>query len=147
MLAYEEGVIDSLICPFFGEGCNIVGRSKHARHFGIPNAAAGIMGYAAMASLALWGGAKPSAQRPLRSAALAGIASAAAAASAFLLWEQKAKVHAWCFWCISSAVVNWIIFPLSAVDLRSSGKHLAVRERSTTSNQHSALKATHQHQT
>ena len=49
MLAYDQGLIDSLVCPFFGEGCNIVGRSEHAKHFGVPNAAGGILGYAAMA--------------------------------------------------------------------------------------------------
>ncbi len=59
MLAFDEGLLDSLLCPFFGEGCEIVGRSQHAKHFGVPNAAAGAVAYAGMAALALWAGDKP----------------------------------------------------------------------------------------
>ncbi len=53
-------------CPFFGQGCNIVGRSSHATHLGVPNAAAGAVGYAAMAALALWAGGEPPERRPLQ---------------------------------------------------------------------------------
>lgn len=111
MLAYEEGHIDSLKCPFFGEGCNIVGRSEHARHFGVPNAAVGAVGYAGMAALSLWKGR-------WQNRALAGIALAATGAGAFLTWEQKTKVRAWCFWCLSSAVLN---VALAALSLTPSG--------------------------
>jgi uncharacterized membrane protein len=116
MLAYDEGLIDSLICPFFGEGCNIVGRSEHAKHFGVPNAAVGAVGYAAMASLALWAGDKPPRRRPWQPLALTAIAGGAAAASAFLVYEQKAKVRAWCFWCLMSAGINATLLPLSLAD-------------------------------
>ena len=39
----EEGLLEKLWCPFFGEQCAKVGRSKHARHVGIPNAVVGDM--------------------------------------------------------------------------------------------------------
>jgi len=118
MLAYDEGLIDSLICPFFGEGCNIVGRSEHAKHFGVPNAAVGVLGYAAIASLTLWAGDKPPERRPWQPLAATGIAAAAAGASAFLTYEQKAKVHAWCFWCLTSAAINFALVPLTVLDAR-----------------------------
>jgi uncharacterized membrane protein len=106
MLAYEEGLIDSLVCPFFGEGCNIVGRSEHARHFGVPNAAVGAVAYGVLGALALW----PECDRPtrsgLRTLGIRMIAAAATAASAFLVWEQATKVRAWCFWCLTSAAIN-----------------------------------------
>jgi uncharacterized membrane protein len=116
MLAYEERLIDSLVCPFFGEGCNIVGRSAHARHFGVPNAAVGALGYAALATLALWSGDQPPARRPWPALAVGAIATSAAAASAFLTWEQGAKVRAWCFWCLTSAALNAAILPLALGD-------------------------------
>ena len=81
MLAYHEGWIDSLVCPFFGAGCNIVGRSKQARHFGIPNAAVGALGYAVMGMLAAAGGKLTSKPERLRRIGLAGTSSAAALAS------------------------------------------------------------------
>ncbi len=89
MLAYHEGWIDSLVCPFFGEGCNIVGRSKQARHFGVPNAAVGAVGYAAMGSLALAGGKVPPKIERLRKIGLAGTSSVAALASAYLTSSMR----------------------------------------------------------
>ena len=115
MLAYEEGLIDSLICPFFGEGCNIVGRSEHAKHFGIPNALAGAVGYGIMTALALW----PQAERQVwHEITLSSMAAAAAAAGAFLTWEQKSKVHAFCFWCLLSTTLSFTIAPLAMADLK-----------------------------
>jgi uncharacterized membrane protein len=113
MLAYDEGLLESLACPFFGEGCNIVGRSEHAVHFGVPNAAVGAVGYAAMAVLALWTGNKPPTRRPWQLISLAATSLAAFIASVFLTWEQAKKVKAWCFWCLSSAAVNALIFPVA----------------------------------
>lgn len=113
MLAYHGGLLDSLACPFFGEGCNLVGRSSHARHLGVPNAAVGAVGYAAMAALALWAGDRAASQRPLQPLGLAATSLAAAGASAFLTWEQAAKVKAWCFWCLTSAAINLLILPLA----------------------------------
>ncbi len=116
MLAYDEGILDSLVCPFFGEGCNIVGRSAHAEHFGLPNSALGTLGYAAMATLALWAGDRPPERRPLQPLGLAAISLGASAVSAYLTWEQAAKVRAWCFWCLLSAGLNLLILPLAIYD-------------------------------
>lgn len=113
MLAYEEGLIDSLACPFFGEGCEIVGRSEAARHFGVPNAAVGALAYGAMATLSLWQSETPRAQRPWQARALTLLAGGAALASALLTHEQARKVRAWCFWCLLSAAINAALLPLA----------------------------------
>lgn len=127
MLAYDEGLIDSLVCPFFGEGCNIVGRSEHATHFGAPNATAGTLGYAAMAALALWEGDKPAKDRPLQSLGLSAISLGAFVTSVFLTWEQAAKVRAWCFWCLLSAGLSVMILPLALWEGCRSARALAPR--------------------
>ncbi len=118
MVAYHEGLIDSLICPFLGEGCNIVGRSERARHFGVPNAAVGALGYATMAALALRSDRDKSALPRLRSAMLASLALSAAGTSAYLTWEQKSKVRAWCFWCLLSAGISFLIAPFAVSEAR-----------------------------
>lgn len=120
MLAYEQGLIDSLICPFFGEGCNRVGRSRHAKHLGVPNALVGAGGYGAMAALALW--PRSPWRRRTASRALGGIAVSAAAAGAFLTWEQKAKVHDYCFWCLLSTGLSFAIAPLAIASARARGR-------------------------
>jgi uncharacterized membrane protein len=115
MLAYEEGLIDSLVCPFFGEGCNIVGRSRQARHFGVPNAAVGALAYGVLGILALAprGEDLEIAGHDVRTLAIQSIGAAAVAASAFLLWEQVTKVRALCFWCLGSAAINAAVLKLS----------------------------------
>lgn len=118
MLAYHEGLIDRLVCPFFGEGCERVGRSPHAVHFGLPNALVGALGYAVMATLAVALGDRPARQRPYPALALGATAGAAAAASAVLTYEQPARVGAWCFWCLLSAALNAAILPLALAEVR-----------------------------
>jgi uncharacterized membrane protein len=110
MLSYHLGLIDSLACPFFGEGCNRVGRSPHARHFGVPNAAVGVAGYATMATLAAVSERRKGWRWPSR--LLAATSLSAFGASAFLTWEQPFRVGAWCFWCLSSAAINLAILLL-----------------------------------
>lgn len=119
MLSYTGGLLKRLACPFFGEGCEIVGRSSHASHFGVPNAAVGAVGYAAMAALALWAGDRPLERRPWPSLGLAFTSLSAFVASVYLTWEQAAKVGAWCFWCITSAAINVLILPLALRGVRA----------------------------
>jgi len=116
MLAYHEGWIDHMWCPFFGEGCEIVGRSRESRHAGVPNAAIGAVGYAGMAALAAADGAG------LPAVGLAAMSTAAAAASAALTWEMAARVRAWCFWCLLSAGVNAAICALAWTNLSAAPK-------------------------
>jgi uncharacterized membrane protein len=118
MLAYHEELIDRLVCPFFGEGCERVGRSPHAVHFGLPNALVGALGYAVMATLAVALGDRPARQRSFPALALGATAGAAAAASAILTYEQPARVGAWCFWCLLSAALNAAILPLALAEVR-----------------------------
>lgn len=141
MLAYHEGLIDSLVCPFFGKGCEIVGRSEQARHFGVPNAAAGAIGYAVMATLAVWSGDKAPTQRRWPCLALATVSGAAALASAALTWEQGVKVKAWCFWCLTSAVINAAILPMSLVDAAQAGASIRGEQRRRASNASRGIRA------
>ena len=125
MLAYHTGLIPSLVCPFFGEGCNIVGKSPHARHLGVPNAAVGAAGYAFMGTMALWAGDQPPEQRPWQSLGLAAASLSAFGASIFLTWEQGARVKAWCFWCLSSAAINLLILPVALLEGRRAARALS----------------------
>ncbi len=130
MLAYHGRVLDSLTCPIFGQGCNAVGRSRPARHFGIPNAAVGALGYAAMGLLALASGDARPEQRPLKPVAIGAISIGAFISSIVLTWEQAVRVKAWCFWCLLSTCINLAILPLALGDaLRGTARLLKVRRR------------------
>jgi uncharacterized membrane protein len=130
MLGFHGGLIRHLRCPFFGEGCDKVGRSRHAVHFGVPNAAAGAVGYASMAALALWAGDRPPAKSALRSLGLGALATAAGAASVYLTYEQPTKVGAWCFWCLSSAAINAAVVTLAVPDALRGARALQRRAAS-----------------
>jgi uncharacterized membrane protein len=127
MLAFHGGLLRSLWCPFFGPGCNKVGRSRHAVHLGVPNAAVGAVGYAAMAALTLWAGNRTVEEKPWQPLALGAVTAGAGAASAFLTWEQPNRVGAWCFWCLSSAAINATIGVLAVPDAVRAGRVLAAR--------------------
>lgn len=113
MLAYHLRLIDRIWCPLLGEGCAIVARSRQARHLGVPNAAAGMAGYAVLGALA--SSSRPS---PVRRRVLALGAAVSFAASLLLLWEQATKVRRWCFWCVNAAVINAAILFLSLRTIR-----------------------------
>ena len=123
MLAYHEGWIDHMWCPFFGEGCEIVGRSPEARHAGVPNAVVGAAGYAGMAALAARDGPRDS----LPAAGLATLSTCAVAASGVLTWEMATRVRAWCFWCLVSAGINAAICALAWQNLAAAPRERAAR--------------------
>jgi uncharacterized membrane protein len=129
MLAYHGGLLRSLWCPFFGPGCNKVGRSPHAVHFGVPNAAVGAVGYAAMAALTLWAGDRSPEEKPWQALGLGALTAGAGVTSAFLTWEQPKRVGAWCFWCLTSAAINATLTTLAAGDALEAGRALAARGR------------------
>lgn len=121
MLAYHEGWIDRMWCPFFGAGCEIVGRSPQSTHAGVPNAAAGAAAYAGMAALAA---IDTRARHALPALGLAGISSAAVAASAALTWEMGTRVRAWCFWCLMSAGINAALCALAWSNMSKSMRRM-----------------------
>lgn len=133
MLAYHEGWIDRMWCPFFGEGCEIAGRSPQARHAGVPNAAVGAAAYAGMAALAALdaGGGRDtdagSATPSLPAWGLAGVSTAAVAASAALTWEMGTRVRAWCFWCLMSAGINAALCALAWSNVSSAVRRAGAR--------------------
>jgi uncharacterized membrane protein len=113
LLAFRQRLINTLACPLFGDGCEIVARSRQSAHFGVPNAVVGVAAYAALGFLA-WrsGGRSPRTGDPA-SLALAALSGGAIVASGLLAREQALRVRAWCFWCLTSGLTNLAIFLLA----------------------------------
>lgn len=129
MLAFDEGLIEHLVCPFFGEGCEIVGRSRHNKHFGVPNAAIGAVLYSAIGALALWAGDKEARRRPEQLAASAALSAFAVGAGAYLTWEQATKIRAFCFWCFTSLGISTSLLALSAAEAAPAIRYLWERDQ------------------
>jgi len=108
LMAYSLGWMGSLIC---GVGsCETVQQSTYSKIGPIPVAAVGVAGYLVLLLLSVLG-LQPGRRRSRAIGALlfAG-AVMGVAFSAYLTWLEVAVIHAWCVWCVTSAVVVTLIF-------------------------------------
>jgi vitamin-K-epoxide reductase (warfarin-sensitive) len=95
--------------------CDVVNRSSYSSLAGIPVAAIGIAGYAALAFLASLYRDKDKASAYLLIAALAGLAFAL-----YLTYVEKYILATWCILCLSSLALIAVITILSALVLMHS---------------------------
>jgi len=85
------------ICSI-SHGCETVQKSRYAKLAGIPVALLGLLGYLGiLASLFVRGEAGRLAG--------AGMALVGLGFSGWLTYLEAARIHAWCQWCVGSAVV------------------------------------------
>ena len=105
-----------MVC--LGSGCDTVRASSYAHPFGVPMPALGVASYVVLALLIL---AEDLVEARLARAcqvAVAGISGAGFLFSIYLTSLEAFVIHAWCAWCVTSALVVTSIFVLSLFDLR-----------------------------
>jgi uncharacterized membrane protein len=89
------------ICSI-SHGCETVQKSKYAKLAGIPVALLGLIGYVAiLASLFVRGEAGRLAG--------AGMALVGLGFSGWLTYLEAERIHAWCQWCVGSAIVMTLL--------------------------------------
>lgn len=108
LMAYSLGWMGSLICGV--SSCETVQQSSYSKIGPIPVAAIGLLGYLILLVLAVLG-LQPGRRRskPIGVLLLAG-AAVGVAFSAYLTWLEVAVIHAWCIWCVTSAILITLIF-------------------------------------
>ena len=112
MLLYKMQVIGTVLC---GSGsCETVQASPWAVFLGVPVPAWGVAGYLLILVLAFLGLQPAMAENKVLSAMILGSATVAFVFSIYLSALEAFVIHAWCRWCIGSAVVATLIF-LSAL--------------------------------
>ncbi len=117
---HKLGVIGSLLC---GTGtCDLVQASKWAIFLGVPVPYWGLVGYIVLTTLGL-ASLQPRYldSRPLR-IALIIVATGAFGFSVYLSALEHFVIHAWCRWCIASAIVATLIFLCTLPELRRLGR-------------------------
>lgn len=108
LLAHALGLVGSLVC---GVGdCATVQASRWAKVGPVPVPLIGLAGYLALFGLAT-AGARPSlaASRGVALLLLGG-STVGVAYSAWLTYLEAAVIHAWCQWCVVSAVLMTLVF-------------------------------------
>jgi uncharacterized membrane protein len=113
---YKLGYLGVIQCGT--GGCETVQASRYAYFLGFPVAVWGIGAYAALFVLAVlgvqprWMHARPVA------VGLFALAGVGVLFSAYLTYLEAAVIHAWCRWCVASAVLITLIFLLAIPGVR-----------------------------
>lgn len=113
---YKLGYLGVIQCTT--GGCETVQASQYALFLGMPVALWGMGAYAVLLLLAI-AGLQPAFVDDRRvSIAIFSIAAVGLAFSAWLTYLEAMVIHAWCQWCVVSAVLITLIFLLSLPGLR-----------------------------
>ena len=100
-------------------GCDTVQASRWARVLGIPVAAYGVVGYAAILAAALAALQPAALERRRPALLLAALATGGVLFSAWLTYLELFVIHAVCRWCVGSAVTITLIWLVSLYGLRT----------------------------
>lgn len=118
------GVVDSAValqrhfaksattyCDFSQQfNCDIVNRSEYSTLAGIPVAAIGVVGYAALFVLSTFWKSRPETPNRLLGAAIAGLAFAL-----YLTYIEAYELTTWCILCLISLALIFLITVLAAL--------------------------------
>jgi uncharacterized membrane protein len=113
---HRMGYIGALQCSI--GGCEVVQSSRYAVFLGIPVAYLGLVAYAGLLVVSLLG-VQPGRERDRRiSLALLAGSAVGVLFSAYLTYLEAFVIHAWCQWCVISAVIVTCIFVVAAWEVR-----------------------------
>jgi uncharacterized membrane protein len=119
MFAYALGITGSVVCGL-GD-CERV-QSSHYAHIGpIPVSAFGVVGFLALMIVSLRGLQPSSVQSRAVALTLFGGGILGVAFSAYLTYLEAFVIHAWCQWCVSSAVIMVLAFLACLPELKRMG--------------------------
>lgn len=99
-------------------GCERVQTSVYGDFLGVPVAFYGVVGYATILVVSLVGLQPRFLSQRMPTLALVVLASVGVLFSAYLTWLEVAVIHAWCRWCVGSAVIITAIWTTALVGLR-----------------------------
>lgn len=113
---YHYGYVGTLACGV--SSCETVQTSRWSMFLGLPVATWGAGFYALMLVLSIAGLQESLAESQGLSLAMMLLAAWGLVFTAWLDYLQGFVIHAWCEWCLGSAVMVLLLFILSALDWR-----------------------------
>lgn len=106
-LVYVHYTDTKVLCSI-SHGCETVQKSKYAKLAGVPVALLGLIGYVAiLVSLFV--------RTETGRLASAAMALVGLGFSGWLTYLEGARIHAWCQWCVGSAIVMTLLFATNTV--------------------------------
>lgn len=121
MWAYAAGLTGPVLCSV-GD-CEAVQTSPYSKIAGIPVAFFGVVGFLLLLAVTL-AGIQPGFQTSRRVPVLLfGGGVLGVGFSAYLTYLEAYVIHAWCQWCVSSAIIMVLIFVASLPELKRMRGH------------------------
>jgi uncharacterized membrane protein len=120
LLAHSLGLTGPVMCGI-GD-CEAVQTSPYSYIGPIPISGIGAVGYVALLVLAFLGLQPRFARSKAVSLMLLGGSFLGVAFSAYLTYLEASVIHAWCQWCVGSAVIITVIFILLLPEIRKLGE-------------------------
>jgi uncharacterized membrane protein len=111
LLLWKVGVLGVLACST--GGCETVQTSQYSDFLGIPVALYGVVGFVSIFVVSI-AGLQPrwlDCREP--TVLLAVLSGVGVAFSAYLTYLEASVIHAWCEWCVASAVIITLVFGVS----------------------------------
>jgi uncharacterized membrane protein len=115
LLLFKFGVLGELACST--GGCETVQTSEYSDFLGIPVALYGVAGFVSLFVVSLVGLQPRWLERREPTIVLTLLAGIGVAYTAYLTYLEAAVIHAWCQWCVASAIFITLIFALSLLGL------------------------------
>lgn len=113
--AHNVGLTGPIVC---GVGdCEVVQSSIYARIGALPVSAIGVAGYLALLVLALVGVQPAHRESRLIGGLLLAGAAVGVAFSAYLTYLEAEVIHAWCQYCVGSAIIMTLIFVATLAEI------------------------------
>ena len=113
---YKWGLMGAIQCQL--GGCQTVQNSPWSMLFGQPVAVWGLGAYITLLAVAIVGLQPRFVNARWVALALFGISGVGVLFSAYLTYLEAAVIHAWCQWCVVSAILITLIFLLSVPGLK-----------------------------
>ena len=115
LLLYKIGVLGELACST--GGCETVQTSEHSDFLGIPVALYGVAGFVSLFVVGIVGLQEQWLERREPTVLLVAFSGVGLAYSAYLTYLEASVIHAWCQWCIISAIIVTLVFAASLAGL------------------------------
>lgn len=116
LLLYNLGAMGAIACGV-GGGCETVQATKFAYFLGIPVAGWGLATYLGILLVAFAGSQPRFAEERWTSWALLALTGVAFLFSAYLTGLEAWVIHAWCRWCVVSAIIATSTFAFSLPEI------------------------------
>jgi uncharacterized membrane protein len=115
LLLWKVGALGELACTT--SGCETVQASRYSDFLGVPVALYGVAGFLTLLVVSLVGLQPRWLQRREPTILTAALSGVGVAFSAYLTYLEASVIHAWCQWCVVSAILILAVFAFSLLGL------------------------------